>query len=132
MLEAIAVVDRTRLCFTAITADPDVRLEWASGRSYDAMLHIYAKTSRTIAFRRTVNGYEWIGEQEIFQGPREYESVDGKFHESITITYDRVPISGSPVNTVSVSYRGEEPELRSPRQLSLETVRPWLKRWGYD
>jgi hypothetical protein len=37
---------------------------------YDAMLHIYSKTSRTIGFRKTSKGYRWIGDQEIFQGPK--------------------------------------------------------------
>ena len=96
------------------------------------MLHIYRKTSRTVAFKRTATGYEWMGEQETFTGPTEYESVDGKFHESITINYDRVPISGFPLNTLSVTYSGDEPELRNPAELSLELVRPWLKRWGYE
>ncbi len=132
MFEAMARVDRAAMGFTPIARRADIRLERRRGGPYDAMLHVYEKTSRTIAFRRTADGYEWIGEQETFEGPREYTSVDGTFKEAITITYDRVPISGFPINTVAIIYRGEEPELASPRLLSLNVVRPWLKKWGYD
>jgi len=132
MFNAMARVDRGAMGFTPIARDADIRLEWGRRRSYDAMLHVSGKTSRTIAFKRTDNGYEWIGEQETFEGPREYHSVDGTFNEAITITYDRVPISGSPINTIAIDYRGEEPELASPRRLSLDAIRPWLKKWGYD
>jgi hypothetical protein len=132
MFDAMAGVDRRAMGFTPIARDADIRLEWGRGQPYDAMLHVYAKTSRTVAFKRTVNGYEWIGEQETFKGPKEYTSVDGTFDEAITITYDRVPLSGFPINTIAIDYRGEEPELVSPRRLSLEVVRPWLKKWGYD
>jgi hypothetical protein len=96
------------------------------------MLHVYDKTSKTVAFRRTDKGYEWLGEQEIFQGPRKYESVDGTFNETITITYDRVAITGFPVRTIAIDYDGDEPELVSPPQLTLGKIRPWLAKWGYE
>jgi len=128
--------------FTPLEADANLRIEWVHRRfdsllglgskNYDAMLHASGKASRTVAFRRTDNGYDWIGEQEIFEGPRKYESVDGTFNEAIVVTYERVPISGFPINTIAVTYRGEEPALTEPRQLSLDLVRPWLKKWGYD
>jgi hypothetical protein len=132
MFDAMARVDRGAMGFTPIARDAEIRLEWGRGRTYDAMLHVYKKTSRTVAFKRAADGYEWIGEQETFKGPKEYTSVDGTFNEAITITYDRVPISGFPINTIAINYRGEEPELASPRLLSLDVVRPWLKKWGYD
>lgn len=132
LFDAVARVDRRALGFTPISRDADIRLEWARGRGYDAMLHVYGRTSRTVAFRRTDNGYEWIGEQETFKGPKEYTTVDGTFNEAITINHDRVPISGFPINRTAIIYNGEEPELVRSRQLSLETVRPWLKKWGYD
>ena len=132
MFDAMARVDRRAMWFSPIARDADIRLEWGRRRNYDAMLHVYGKTSMTIAFKRTDNGYEWIGEQEIFEGPREYDSPDGKFKEAITITYNRVPISGFPLNTIAIDYRGDEPELVSARRLSLNAIRRWLKKWGYD
>jgi hypothetical protein len=142
MFDAMARVDRRALGFTPIAREADIRVEWVhrkyesilrlGPKSYDAMLHVSGKTSRTVAFKRTDNGYEWIGEQETFEGPRKYHSVDGTFNEAITITYDRVPISGFPINTVGIDYRGEEPELAWPQHLSLERVRPWLTKWGYN
>src|SRR5262245_32121326 len=45
---------------------------------------------------------------------------------------DRVRISGLPINTIGILYRGEEPERAGSRPLSLDAVRPWLKKWGCD
>ena len=95
------------------------------------MLHIEGKTSRTVAFKSIGSGYEWIGEQESFRGPRKYKTVDGEFQESITLTYDTVAISGFPINELSVVYSGEDPALVWPRKSSLEAIRPTLARWGY-
>lgn len=130
MFDALARVDRAAMGFTPIASDADIRLEWGR-QHYDAMLHIYAKTSRTIAFRRTDSGYEWIGEQETFVGPKKYRTVDGTINEFITITYDRVSISGVPLNTLNIDYWGEEPELTQSRHLSLDAIQPWLRKWGY-
>lgn len=131
MFAAIERVDRRAIGFTPVSRDATIRLEVGPRRGYDAMLHIYGKTSRTIAFRSIASGYEWIGEQEIFEGPRRYETVDGEFQESITLTYDKVPISGVPVNQLSITYSGDDPALEWPRQLTLDDVRPILKRWGF-
>jgi hypothetical protein len=131
MFEAMSRVDRTKFGFTPIARDASIRVEWKPRSGYDTMLHISGPTSRTVAFRRTQSGYEWIGEQEIFQGPKTYKTPDGEFKESITITFETVPLSGHPLNTVAVDYAGEDPELAWPRQLTLADVRPWLQRWGY-
>src|SRR5688572_20655437 len=85
MLEAIARVDRKVYGFTQVTGDATIRVELRARAGYDAMLHVDGRTSRTIAFKSVDSGYEWIGEQEIFKGPRTYKSVDGEFRESITL-----------------------------------------------
>lgn len=133
MFEAIARVDRTRLGFTAIPADAQIRAEWHPlfDKAYDVMLHIDGKTSRTVAFKRTAQGYEWIGEQEILKGPATYETPDGRFNESITITFERAAISGFPMNRVNVLYAGEDPALSRMDELTLQDAEPWLKKWGY-
>jgi len=145
MFDAMARVDRRAMGFTPIAREASIQVEWPTPtfdsilhlkpKNYDVMLHIFGRTSRTVAFKRTDTGYEWIGEQETFEGPRKYRSVDGTFNEAITITYERVRISGSPLNTVAVVYMGEEPELvdrTPPGSLSLDIVRPWLEKWGYN
>ena len=142
MLDAMPNKERRAMGFTPIDSSAQIRVEWAHprldrllrvrSRNYDAMLHVYGKTSRTIAFRHTDGRYQWLGEQETFEGPRQYRSFDGMSREAIAITYERVPMSGAPINTVAIDYRGEEPDLMAPKHLSLDMVRPWLKRWGYD
>jgi len=93
MLEAVAKVDRQASGFSPVSRDAVIHLERGPRHGYDVMLHIDGKTSRTIAFRSVGSGYEWIGEQEIFEGPRKYKTVDGEFLESITLTYDKVAAS---------------------------------------
>src|SRR5689334_12400047 len=65
LLDAMAAVDRSSLGFTPIDPAADIRLETRPRAGYDAMLHVVAATSRTVAFRRKGAGFEWIGEQEI-------------------------------------------------------------------
>ena len=68
------------------------------------MLHITGKTYGTIAFRQTPDGYQWIGEQEVFQGPKRYKTADGRFNEAITLTYEIVHMSGYPLNRLNITY----------------------------
>src|ERR1039457_7348521 len=69
LIQAAASFDRATYGFTPISTNGDIRLESRPRASYDAMLHFYGDTSRTIAFRKIPSGYKWIEEQEIFTGP---------------------------------------------------------------
>jgi len=95
------------------------------------MLHLGGRTSRTIAFRKNTSGYYWIGEQETFEGQKMYKTVDGTFHESVTLTFETEHVSGSPLNQLDVVYAGEDSRLVGRAHLSLRDVRPILKEWGY-
>lgn len=95
------------------------------------MLHITARTSRTIAFRKTDNGWRWIGEQEIFDGPKIYRTVDGTFHEHISLTYEIEGVSGVNRNELNMDYAGEDKRLAGRTGLSLADIKPILKEWGY-
>jgi hypothetical protein len=125
--KAVEAVDRTALGFTPVSKTADIRLERSRG-AYDAMLHIYSTTSRTIAFREAAGGYRWIGEQETHRGPKKYKTVDGTFEEEIVVTYDTEKISGAPLNQVSIRYHGEDPNLAN-RDLTLAYVRPIMAEW---
>ena len=134
MWAAVARVDRASLGFTPIEPSASIKLEGKQlgGTDYDSMLHIYGKTSRTIAFRRAPPPIEWkwIGEQEIHTGPRMYTTVDGTFKEHITITYETEHVSGYPPNRVNVTYSGDDPRLASRRNLTLTDVEPFLHEWA--
>jgi hypothetical protein len=134
LLDAVAAVDRASLGFTPIRADVNVTWERRPRRDYDQMLHIYGRTSRTIAFRKAASGFRWIGEQEIYTGPRTYESVDGKYREQITVTYEIEPVAthGYPLKQLLITYHGEDPRLRKPIGLSWDEIRPILREWGYE
>jgi hypothetical protein len=128
---AIDRVDRERLGFTPIPPDAELRLEGKQvGRhDYDAMLHVEGNPSRTVAFRKAGSGYEWIGEQEILQGPKRYTTVDGTFNEQIAITYETSHVSGAPLNRTYVTYTGEDPRLANRSDLTLAVVAPILEEW---
>ncbi|MEA2601670.1 MAG: hypothetical protein QOF89_2662 [Acidobacteriota bacterium] len=128
LLEAVHRVDRARLGFTPIPRDAEIRLEGPT-RHYDAMLHVDGETRRTIAFAREGDHFLWIGEQEIHNGLRQYDSADGPQLEQITLTYETRPISGAPLNTLFITYFGDNPSLQAPRRLTLDQVLPILQRW---
>jgi len=109
----------------------DIRIERTKGGAYDVMLHIYGATSRTIAFRRLPGGYRWIHEQEGFRGPRFYDSPDGRLQETLYLTYEKEAISGSPTDTLRISYFGDDPRLAYKNDLRLDMIEPILIEWGY-
>ena len=131
LLKAAASFNRVSHGFTPLPQSADVRLEWSRGGRYDAMLHIYSKTSRNIAFRKINGGYRWIGEQERFQGPKKFTNADGTFNEDIVLTYEIESVSGFPLNQLSVFYDGDDPRLFNHRDLTFDDAKTVLKEWGY-
>ena len=127
-ITALAAVNRDSLGFTAIPEDARITLEGQS-TTYDAMLHVYGRTSRTIAFKRQGNGYRWVGEQEIYTGPRKRETPDGTFDETITITFETEPISGVALRRLAIDYAGPDSTLAWPRQLLLPQALRVVKDW---
>ena len=131
LLKAANAFDRISYGFTPIPVTADISLETQNNRSYDAMLHISSTTSRTIAFRKTADGYRWIGEQESFRGPKQYTTVDGTSYEEIALTYEIEKVAGATPNKLAVHYFGEDARLVGVKELTLEIVKPILKEWGY-
>lgn len=130
-LKAAATFNRTKYGFTPLSYKEQVRWESKPRPRYDAMLHLESKTTRTIAFKKTPTGYKWIGEQETFQGPKQYTTVDGTFYEQICLTYDIQPVSGFPLNRLNITYNGEDTRLANKKELTLDDIRPILKEWKY-
>jgi hypothetical protein len=131
--ESMYSIDRSQYGFTPLPRSGSVFIE---GRSlhvdYDAMLRFRGNPSRTIAFRWDGKAYQWLGEQEIFDGPKEYDTPDGRFHEHVTITYYKDAAFGEPQG-LTIQYRGPEP-IRVPGSkanwsLTLAEVTPLLKQW---
>jgi hypothetical protein len=131
LLKAIDAVDRSSLGFTPVDRSSKVRLESRPQERYDVMLHIDGKTSRTIAFRKTANGYKWIEEQECYTGPKSYTNVDGTFREQIFVTYGTESVSGAAPNQLHVDYWGEDPRLPAHQPLTLEQVAPIIAEWNH-
>jgi hypothetical protein len=132
-LEAIEKVDRVSLGFTPIEPTSRVRIETKARAGYDAMLHIYGSTRRTIAFRRNENGYVWTGEQEIHTGPGTYPTQDGPSPETLVITYETEhtdpDATGSPLREVHITYHGTDRRLTGLPSLALKDVMVILSEW---
>ena len=120
LLKAAQSFDRTAYGFTPIPLAADVRWESRPTATYDAMLHITARTSRTIAFRKTESGWRWIGDQEIFDGPKMYKTVDGTFPEHLCLTYETEGISGAKKNELNIDCAGEDKRLADRKRLHLQ------------
>lgn len=133
--ETLEEVDRSALGFSPVSSKSKIRIENGYNKPYDIILHIYHKTSKTIAFnRKQGGGYYWIGEQEIFEGPNKYIIGDESYNEQITLSYYKVKIDGTPVNNLYIIYWwGEDPRLKDVDhgELTLEDVQPILKEWNY-
>jgi hypothetical protein len=128
LLKAMDQVDRAALGFSPIATNAQISLELQSGSTYDAMLHVYGATSRTIAFRKTGSGYRWISEQEIYEGPKWHQTVDGTFREQMVIEFQTERVNGIPTNTLSIRYTGGDTNLEG-REFILADVNPILERW---
>ena len=131
LFKAAAQFDRAQYGFSPLPSSGYVRLEKRPRAGYDAMIHIEGRSSRTIAFRKSGAESIWIAEQEIFQGPREYKTVDGTFKEEICLTYEIRHVSGVPLNQLSVTYSGPDDRLANRPNLTLADVKPILKEWGF-
>lgn len=128
LLAARARVNPSQYGFTPVSPKADIRLE-GRGRGYGAMLHVYGKTSRTIAFEKTSAGFRWIHEQEIHTGPREYSTPDGREYERIFVTYETSPVSGAQPRHLEIEYRGPDDVLAMRRNLTLAEVQPIFRAW---
>ncbi len=133
LLAVVAAANHTALGFTPINTNSQFHLEIAGRRgAYDRMLHIYGKTSRTLAFRQSPGGWRWTHEQETFEGPREHTTVDGTFKESICLTFETERVAAAQINRLEINYSGNDAQLAWPRELLLADVLPVLVAWGYD
>ena len=122
MLAAAQKSERALLGFTPLPSALPIRLERSSAtsRGYDTMLHLaWPNRSETIGFVKVADGYKWVCDQEIHEGPREYDTADGRFHERITLSYS-VPDETADVRRqngmppgFSATYDGPDETLRA-------------------
>jgi hypothetical protein len=127
-------IDRAQYGLTQLPKSGRVLIEGKSPHGdYDAMLHFGGNPSRTIAFRWDGRAYQWLGEQEQFEGPKTYETPEGPLREYVAISYYRAAGFGAPEGLL-IEYRGPEP-LRRPGpetnwSLTLSEVDPLSRKWG--
>jgi hypothetical protein len=129
MLKAIAAVDRASLGFSPIPTNARVQLDEGGKMPCDALLHIYADTSRTVAFRKTTDGYKWLAETEEHYGPKSYTTVDGTLQEELVVMYQTEHLDGTPTNQIKIMYLGEDKRLARRDDLTLGEIKPILEEW---
>src|SRR5579862_5540147 len=128
LVQAAQAFDRSGYGFSPIPKQANVSLELQPTDNYDALFSAEKATGvHTIFFRKENGNYVWIGEQETFQGPKMYTTVDGTFHEQIALTYVTQKTWGFPLNQLDVTYVGEDSQLANRRHLTLSEVKPFLK-----
>ena len=132
LLKARDDVPWAAMGFKPVTESYYIRLQGAAGSRYDAMLQVDGITSRAIFFRKTPNGFKWIGEQEDYTGPKLYTTPDGTFNESLAVHYQNEPVDGSPTDRTNITYYGEDTRLVRHDDLTLEYITPILTEWGYE
>jgi hypothetical protein len=128
-IKAIGAVDRTHLGFSPISTNARVQLDEGAKMPCDALLHIYADTSRTVAFRKMPGGYRWIAETEEHYGPKNYTNIDGTLQEELVVSYQAEQLDGTPTNQIRVAYYGEDKRLAGRDDLTLEAIKPILEEW---
>jgi len=131
LIEAAESSKREEYGFSPLPTTGDVQIEEAAGRGkgYDLMLHLSrGNVSRTVDFAREPKGYCWIGEQEVHEGPREVDSVDGRYRESISMTFSERARSGTPEG-LSILYFGPDTSLVIRTDLTREEMRQLLEAW---
>jgi hypothetical protein len=130
---AMYAVDRGKYGFTPLPTTGTVMIEGrSSSGAYDAMLHYGGNPSRSVAFHWDGRAYQWLGEQEVFDGPRTYDTPDGMQHEEVVISFYVAPVYG--VHGLSIGYEGPDRKLmfaKSHSSLTLEEVSPLLQEWGF-
>lgn len=114
---------------------------------YDVMLHFYDSSggagykyqARTVGLKKNKDGQlVWIGEQQLFRGPKTYTTVDGTFNEQITITFETEQMAyvGKTLKGTAVRYSGPDSRLAGESQyadnLTINQITPILKEWGYN
>jgi hypothetical protein len=130
MLKAIEMVDRASLGFTPIPTNAEVFLEVTPSESYDTRLLVYGKTRRTVTFRKTQEGYQWIAEQEVHSSGKTFQTVDGLTREQLVVAYQVEPVKEFPLRKTCVSYVGIDPRLARRFDLTLSDVAPILAEWN--
>jgi hypothetical protein len=130
-------VDRSQFGLTPLPQAGPVSIEGKSTHGgYDAMLHFGGNPSRTVAFRWDGKAYQWLGEEEIFEGPRMYETPDGRFHEEVSISFYKEKLDEE-FQGLTITYSGPDEKLTMPRperpnwSLTLAEVNPLLEKWGF-
>jgi hypothetical protein len=132
MLKAVGAANRTALGFTPILPNTELWLGEPSP-GYSQMLEVYAasqRTRRVIIFRKTQDGFAWIGEMEMHYGPKMFKTFQGSSQERLVLEYSTEPYGDiRTTNQIQIHYYGEDIRLRQ-RGLTLEGIQPFLQEWN--
>lgn len=129
LLKAAAAVDRTALGFTALPTDGYAHLEIWPGANGNARLHIYGAPERILLFRPGPQGYRWIAEEEIYSGPKIWQTVAGDAREQLVVQYQLERVKDFPTNRTCIQYLGRDPRWASRAELRRKDIEPLIAQW---
>ena len=125
---AMFEVDRQQYCLAEINKDSAVEFRKTDGEGgYDAELLIRnGGKSRSVFFARENDRYVWIGELEIHESGRWFDTVDGRQPEEIVIAYYSRSIQGG-IKGLNILYFGDNERIQSPLTCgeALSIIRGW-------
>jgi len=155
--QAICQVDRKVMGFPPLPSEGTVKVEIIDRQiwnyeynppNYDVMLHFYEiydggykYTARTVGLKKTNGVLQWVHEQMMFHGPKEYiddEGFPAKEWIVLRCETEQIGLLGQTMSGTIVMYTG--PDKRLAREegwtidagdLSLADVVPILREWGY-
>jgi hypothetical protein len=140
---ALRQFDRAEAGFPPLPTNGTVKIETVDRQNwnreypppqYDVMLHFvedppgFRYSYCTVGFRKGAGGLGWIGEQDSFYGPQEYESDGVMVHEAVTITRETEQIAFIGTNISGTVFRYSGPV---PRNLERSDADRMLIQWGY-
>ena len=129
-LAALDRVDRRALGFSCISSNVPITMQ-IEGRGKEPLWRLYfeGNPSRNICFRKSGDGYRWVSEQEIHQGPGWIQTGEGVVRESLEMEFHTESEYGIITNQLILLYKGGDPTLEV-NPLTLAVVQPALERWA--
>jgi len=132
----VTIIDRENWNYEYDPPNYDVALQF-----YDISDNSYKYTARSVGLRKKDCVLQWIHEQMMFHGPKEYiddEGFSAKEYIALTCETEQVAVHGKNITGTMVSYTGPDKRLVRAEgslidggDLRLADVIPILREWGY-
>lgn len=136
MLETMIRIDREALGLKVVPSSiPDTTsiLLHLQPKGCDVALHLLDRSvDRTVFFRESLDGYQWLGEMEWYTAPGQSGSWGNPPSEFIFVTYQIEPINDVPIQQLVIRHIRDGSSVSYPQELIREDIDPILQQWKRD